>query len=84
MTPVEIDGCALVILQDSGWSGFHVLESGVLSYDGCELSLERTDGTRRPMGEQEQRKILNVTGGNRIPECAGFDLFILRSSPTNT
>jgi hypothetical protein len=81
MHPVEADGCGLVILAESRSPlsiKYKVLESGVLSYDGKVLNLEFEGGGTRVITEEEQRYMLNVTPSNKIPECAGFDFFILR------
>jgi hypothetical protein len=73
--PVHVDGRSLVILR-RGCSVFRVLESGILSYDGRMLSLGGGD-LRRVLSDGELQSIMPVAPGNRIPECRGFDFFLL-------
>jgi len=81
MHPVEADGCGLVIIQERSHGlrvVYDVVESGVLIYDGETLSLEHQDGSQREVPEREWPDVLNVAASNRIPQCAGFDFFIVR------
>lgn len=84
MHPVEADGCGLVILAENarflGAPIIKVLETGTLSYDGEALTLESDNGGRRIVTEEEQRDMLNVTEQNQIPQCVGYDFFILRQA----
>jgi hypothetical protein len=77
MNAVELDGCSLVVLMESG-HGFRVLESGCLEYDGETLRFRVEDGSLRTLGEDEQRDILVVNKRNLIPQTAGYQLFVLR------
>ena len=81
MHPVEADGCGLVILRERrGFFrvSYDVVESGVMVYDGETMRLEHSDGSTREVPEGEWSDMLNVTPANRIPQCAGFQFFILR------
>jgi hypothetical protein len=73
--PAHIDGCSVVILRQ-GRRGFHVLESGMLSYDGQTLTLGEDD-SRRVFTDGELQSLMPVVEGSRIPECRGFDFFLL-------
>ena len=73
--PAHIDGCSVVILRQ-GRRGFHVLESGMLSYDGQTLTLGE-DESRRVFTDDELQSLMPVVEGSRIPECRGFDFFLL-------
>jgi hypothetical protein len=73
--PAHIDGCTVVILRQVRW-GFRVLESGYLSFDGETLSLVRGEA-QRPFSVAGQDSLITVAEGNRIPECRGFDLFLM-------
>jgi hypothetical protein len=73
--PAHIDGRSVVILRQ-GRRGFHVLESGLLSYDGQTLTLGE-DESRRVFTDDELRSLMPVVEGSRIPECHGFDFFLL-------
>jgi hypothetical protein len=78
--PVEIDGCRLVILRERTKLSsvrYDVLESGFLVYDGETMLLDSENGSR-VVTEQEMDDILDVTPTNQIPECSGFQLFILQ------
>ena len=73
--PAHIDGCSVVILRQ-GRRGFHALESGMLSYDGQTLTLG-ADESRRVFTDDELQSLMPVVEGSRIPECRGFDFFLL-------
>ena len=73
--PAHIDGRSVVILRQ-GRRGFHVLESGMLSYDGQTLTLGE-DESRRVFTDDELQSLMPVVEGSRIPECRGFDFFLL-------
>ncbi len=73
--PAHIDGRSAVILRH-GRRGFHVLESGILSYDGQTLTLGE-DESRRVFTDDELQSLMPVVEGSRIPECRGFDFFLL-------
>jgi hypothetical protein len=72
--PAHIDGRSVVILRRG--RGFHVLESGMLSYDGQTLTLGE-DESRRVFTDDELQSLMPVAEGSRIPECRGFDFFLL-------
>jgi hypothetical protein len=83
MHSVEIDGSSLVILVERArliGASFEVLEKGTQTYDGEVLRLEFETGGNRVVTKEEQRDMLNVTHLNRIPECTGCDVFILRQA----
>jgi hypothetical protein len=73
--PAHIDGRSVVILRQ-GRRGFHVLESGMLSYDGQTLTLGEGK-SRRVFTDDELRSLMPVVDGCRISECSGFDVFLL-------
>lgn len=73
--PAHIDDCSIVILRQERW-GFRVLESGRLRFDGQTLTLGK-DESRRVFTDEELQSLLPVSAGNRIPECRGFDFFLL-------
>lgn len=80
MFPVEIDGCTLVILRrnPSRWGRpFSVVAGGLLSYDGDTLTMEN-DGVRQPISDDELADIMDVHADTMIPECRGFDRFLIR------
>jgi hypothetical protein len=82
--PTHIDGRTLVILQyESSMfsSQFRVLESGRLRHDGVTLELiPFAGGEPRVVRNDELAAIQVVSEINRIPECSGFDLFLLQST----
>jgi hypothetical protein len=73
--PAHIDGCSVVILRQ-GRRGYRALESGMLSYDRQALTLGE-DGSRRVFTDDELQSLMPVVEGSRIPECHGFDFFLL-------
>jgi hypothetical protein len=73
--PAHIDGRSVVLLRQ-GRRGFHVLESGMLSYDGQTLTLGEGE-SRRVFTDDELQSLWPVVEGSRIPECRGFDFFLL-------
>ena len=73
--PTHLDGRTIVILSDQS-IGYRILESGQLSYDGNTLSL-MTDESERPFLDHEAEALLLVNPENRIPQCQGFDLFLI-------
>jgi hypothetical protein len=75
--PAHVDGCSVVILLQ-GRRGFRVLESGVLDYDGSTLWLGEGK-SRREFSDEERESLMPVAPGNRIPECRGFDFFLIAS-----
>jgi hypothetical protein len=75
--PVEADGCGVVVLRERKGPSYEAIERGVLYYDGERLWLEHADGSRRELPEDEWPNILNVTPSNKIPQCAGFDFFMV-------
>lgn len=57
---------------------FDAMESGVLSFDGDLLTFETEEGSSsRLVSEREQKKMLTVTPENAIPQCQGFQLFLI-------
>lgn len=80
--PAHLDGHSLVILRERDAllrGGFEIAASGVLRFDGETLVLQLFDGGIRIVPENECSQILTVTSTNRIPECDGFQLFILET-----
>jgi hypothetical protein len=75
MLPVEVDGRRLVILRQNR-SRFNEVASGWLSYDGDSLVLELEDG-ERIITESELAGFQPIIATNRIPQCRGFDFFLL-------
>jgi hypothetical protein len=73
--PAHVDGRSVVILRQ-GLRGFDALESGILSYDGRTLSLGE-GGSRRTLSDDELKSLMTVAPGNRIPECRGFDSYLI-------
>jgi hypothetical protein len=83
--PTQLDGCSIVILRPpSGFRRhFEIVEKGVLSHDGETLTLASETGRAgRIVTEDELSRILTVGDGNMIPECEGFQLFILEQIPS--
>lgn len=74
--PAQIDGRTVVVLRPEG-HGHVVVESGRLTFDGDEVSLVAGD-SRRSFSDTEIDSLKLVVAGNRIPECHGFDLFLIR------
>ncbi len=73
--PHHVDGRSVVILRQ-GIIGFRVIERGVLSYDGEELILQSDDHCRS-VSDQELDSLLPVSESSHIPECKGFDFFLI-------
>lgn len=60
--------------------GFKAVESGFLSYDGETLTLESDRSVKtRELTPTELARILAVSSSNQIPECLGYQLYILNS-----
>lgn len=74
--PAHIDGRTVVVLRSAG-RGYSIVESGRLEFDGEELSLLSED-SKRSFSDREIDSLKLVVAGNRIPECQGFDLFLIR------
>jgi hypothetical protein len=73
--PIELDGCSVAVLRNGRW-GFHVVESGVLGFDRETLSIGEGE-LRRVFTDVERDSLMPVGSNSRIPECRGFDFFIL-------
>jgi hypothetical protein len=73
--PAHVEGRSLVLLQRAGHR-YAVLDSGLLSHDGECLELP----SGRRITDDELDKFQSVIGGNRIPECAGFDFYVIINS----
>jgi hypothetical protein len=52
------------------------MESGILSHDGQTLSLGEGE-SRRVLSDDELQSLMPVAPGNRIPECRGFDFYLI-------
>ena len=80
-SPVRLDGNTLVVLRDKSTSfrtAFEIVRSGRLCYDGETLRLKNESGTTVwTLPDEIPPGICNVTPENRIPECAGYDFFLL-------
>jgi hypothetical protein len=80
MNPVEVDGLTAVILRQCG-ERFERVCAGRLAFDGSELSLMDSDDRESTViSEEALAGMMHVTSDNRIPECSGFDLFIIARS----
>jgi hypothetical protein len=81
MQQIDPHGRALVVLRELpnpfGYR-YDVQESGILVREGDALSIEHPDGTTRPLSNFEKARLLVVMPTNRIPECAGYQFFILQ------
>jgi hypothetical protein len=73
--PAHIDGCSVVILRQLR-HGFQVVERGVLTFDGEKLSLGEGQ-LQRVFTDNERDSLMPVAANSRIPECQGFDFFVL-------
>jgi hypothetical protein len=76
--PAHLDGCSVVVLRQ-GRRGFHVVESGFLCFDGERLTLGEGRACR-VFTDAEQESLMTVTEHSRIPECRGFQFFVLAES----
>lgn len=76
--PAHVDGRTVIILKPFN-GGYRVVESGRLSFDGDSLTLIRED-TGRTFAASEVDAMKLVTASNRIPECSGFDFFVIAPS----
>jgi hypothetical protein len=74
--PSEVDGSSLVVLRQTRL-GFEIVESGILCYDGETLRLETVPNGWRIIDDAECSNYRYVGPENRIPECQGFDLFVI-------
>lgn len=74
--PAHIDGRTVVVLHREG-RGYAIVESGRLQFDGEDLSLADGESTRL-FTDAEIDLLKIVVAENRIPECEGFDLFLIR------
>jgi hypothetical protein len=77
--PAHIDGRTLIILRrgrSSFGSAFAQAMSGRLEHDGEKLTLVG-DCHRRVITEAKLASLMPVNDGNRIPQCHGFDLFMI-------
>lgn len=80
--PAHIDGRTLVILRRRGSvfrPMFDVVISGRLEHDGSKLTLIG-DGIERVIAEPEQDMLMPVKPDSRIPQCNGFDLFMIEEA----
>ena len=74
--PAHLDGCSVVVLSNER-RGFQFVERGVLSFDGEALSIG--DGeSRRIFTDLQRDSHIPVVVNSRIPECQGFDFFVLK------
>ena len=73
--PAHIDGCSVVILRRHGL-GYVSEQDGILAYDGETLSLVLADA-KRVFLDEEINSLKPVVEGNSIPECKGFDFFLI-------
>ena len=80
--PAHVDGRTLVIIRRRPSlfnSGFTEVMRGRLEHDGAKLTLVGNCG-RRVISDAELATFMPVNEGNRIPECAGFDFFLIQES----
>jgi hypothetical protein len=80
--PAHIDGRSVVILRSDRW-GYSALEIGILSYDGRALSLGEGE-SQRALSDDELQSLMPVAPGNRIPECRGFDFYLIAKVGAST
>ena len=73
--PARLDGRSVVVLRQGRW-GFSAMESGILSHDGQTLSLGEGE-SQRVLSDDELQSLMPVAPGNRIPECRGFDFYLI-------
>lgn len=73
--PIEVDERSVVLLSQ-GQRGFRVLESGLLCFNGETLILFK-DHSRRVFSDAELGSLMPVVARNCIPECRGFDFFLI-------
>jgi hypothetical protein len=79
--PAHVDGRTLVILRrHSGPFGlkFSVKACGRLEFDGERLALVGPE-TQRVMTDDELASLMIVRLDTAIPECRGFDLFLIEA-----
>ncbi len=70
-------GRTLVVLRQRG-AGFEVVCGGILSFDGEALSLvDSRDRQLRVITNQQVNTIKHVGEANRIPQCCGYDFFVI-------
>ena len=74
--PAHIDGRTVVVLRREGHS-YSIVESGRLEFNGEDLSLVNGD-FKRLFTDDEMSLLKLFVAGNRIPQCEGFDLFLIR------
>ena len=73
--PAHLDGCSVVVLRQDFW-GFHVVESGFLSFDGESLTLGEGQSCR-VFTDAERESLMPVAANSPIPEFRGFQFFVL-------
>jgi hypothetical protein len=74
--PAHIEGRTVVVLRREA-RGYSIVESGRLEFNGEDLSLVNGD-FKRLFPDEEISLLKRVVAGNRIPQCEGFDLFLVR------
>ncbi len=77
MQPHTLDGRTLIVLRQRA-TGFETVCSGRLSFDGEALSVaDAHDRELMVLTDTQLLQIKHVVEGNRIPQCAGYDFFIV-------
>jgi hypothetical protein len=76
--PTHLDGRTLVIIKQHVW-GYQRIASGRLNYDGAQMFFREDDLTERPVTPDELALIRPVLPTSRIPQCRGYDLFLVAS-----
>jgi hypothetical protein len=80
--PAHIDGRTLVILRRHRAllrRVFRIVASGRLEYDGASLSLVNGP-SERVITDSEREALMLVSSDTRIPQCRGFDLFLIEQA----
>jgi len=77
MQPHTLDGQTLIVLRQRA-TDFETVCSGRRSFDGEALSVaDAHDRELMVLTDTQLVQIKHVVDGNRIPQCAGYDFFIL-------
>ena len=80
--PAHLDGRRLVVLRPRGGllDRYDVVAAGRLSHDGEALRLVESESSTVLISDADLGSVKPVTAANRIPECRGFDFFLIRST----
>jgi hypothetical protein len=78
--PSHLDGRTLAVLSFDGWK-YRLVASGHMSYDGETMTLLTNSSDNRSVTVDELSAIRPVSPKCRIPQCQGFDFFLLIKNP---